>query len=84
MVNSICRISTACPGTDQHASATTQRDHQGAAGCPQKIVHAMIPAGQVDLHSVSGDRRLKCDDDDEVRGYGIRRASLLRRGHTHA
>ena len=52
--------------------------------CPRKIVYkAMIPTGEVDLHSDSGYRRLNGDEDDEVKGYGIRGANLLRRGNTH-
>eukprot|EP00959_Pyramimonas_sp_CCMP1952_P415499 8706052-Pyramimonas_sp.AAC.2 len=51
--------------------------------CPKKVAyHTMAPRGEVDLHSDSGYRRLSGDADDEVRGYGIRGASLLRRGTT--
>eukprot|EP00959_Pyramimonas_sp_CCMP1952_P469185 9494501-Pyramimonas_sp.AAC.1 len=39
----------------------------------------MTPTGEVDLHSDSGSRRLSGDGDDEVEGYGIRGACLLRR-----
>eukprot|EP00959_Pyramimonas_sp_CCMP1952_P457067 9474241-Pyramimonas_sp.AAC.1 len=42
----------------------------------------MTPTGEVDLHSDSGCRRLSGDADDDVAGYGIRGANLLRRGHT--
>ena len=52
---------------------------------PKKIVYpAMVPTGVVDLHSDSGYRRLTGEEDDETKGYGIRGANLLRRGHTHA
>eukprot|EP00959_Pyramimonas_sp_CCMP1952_P383682 8040720-Pyramimonas_sp.AAC.1 len=50
--------------------------------CPKKIVYrAMNPTGEVDSHSDSGSRRLSGDADD-VKGYGIRGANLLRRGNT--
>eukprot|EP00959_Pyramimonas_sp_CCMP1952_P253741 5301111-Pyramimonas_sp.AAC.1 len=42
----------------------------------------MTPTDGVDLHSDSGYRRLSGDADDEVKGYGIRGANLLRRGNT--
>eukprot|EP00959_Pyramimonas_sp_CCMP1952_P444282 9301875-Pyramimonas_sp.AAC.1 len=42
----------------------------------------MNPTGEVDLHSDSGHRRLSGDADDDVKGYGIRGAILLRRGNT--
>eukprot|EP00959_Pyramimonas_sp_CCMP1952_P457375 9474842-Pyramimonas_sp.AAC.1 len=42
----------------------------------------MNPTGEVDLHSDSGYRRLSGDADDDVKRYGIRGASLLRRGNT--
>eukprot|EP00959_Pyramimonas_sp_CCMP1952_P274318 5733917-Pyramimonas_sp.AAC.1 len=42
----------------------------------------MVPTGEVDLHRDSGDRRLSGDAGDEVKGYGIRRANLLRCGNT--
>eukprot|EP00959_Pyramimonas_sp_CCMP1952_P233779 4885480-Pyramimonas_sp.AAC.1 len=50
--------------------------------CPKKIVYqAMTLTGEVgDLHSDSGHRRLSGGADDEVNGYGIRGANLLRRG----
>eukprot|EP00959_Pyramimonas_sp_CCMP1952_P116367 2432505-Pyramimonas_sp.AAC.1 len=49
--------------------------------CPNKIVYqAMTPTGDGDLHSGSGYRRLSGDADDDVKCYGIRGASLLRRG----
>ena len=41
----------------------------------------MIPTGEVYLHSDSGDRRLNFFEDDDVKGYGIRGANLLRRGN---
>eukprot|EP00959_Pyramimonas_sp_CCMP1952_P095778 2002664-Pyramimonas_sp.AAC.1 len=51
--------------------------------CPKKIVYqAMNPAGEVDLHSDSGYRRLSGDADADVKGYCIRGANLLRRGNT--
>eukprot|EP00959_Pyramimonas_sp_CCMP1952_P242661 5072050-Pyramimonas_sp.AAC.1 len=51
--------------------------------CPKKIVYqAMTPIGKVDLHIDSGYRRLSGGADDDVKGYGIRRANLLRRGST--
>eukprot|EP00959_Pyramimonas_sp_CCMP1952_P240988 5036656-Pyramimonas_sp.AAC.1 len=51
--------------------------------CPRKIVYqAMNPTGEVDLHSDSGYRRLSGDGDDDVKGYGLRGANLLRRGST--
>eukprot|EP00959_Pyramimonas_sp_CCMP1952_P067182 1402269-Pyramimonas_sp.AAC.2 len=60
-------------------NATTRK----LQACPKKIVyHAMTPTGEVDLHSDSGCRRLSGDADDEVKGYGIRGAGLLRRGNT--
>eukprot|EP00959_Pyramimonas_sp_CCMP1952_P368992 7728771-Pyramimonas_sp.AAC.1 len=38
--------------------------------CPKKIVYqAMNPAGEVDLRSDSGYRRLSGDADDDVKGY---------------
>eukprot|EP00959_Pyramimonas_sp_CCMP1952_P397814 8335261-Pyramimonas_sp.AAC.1 len=40
----------------------------------------MAPTGEVDLHSDSGYRRLSGDADDDIKGYGIRGANLLRRG----
>eukprot|EP00959_Pyramimonas_sp_CCMP1952_P224737 4699294-Pyramimonas_sp.AAC.1 len=47
--------------------------------CLKKIVYqAMAPTGEVDLRSDSGYRRLSGDADDEVNGYGIRGANLLR------
>eukprot|EP00959_Pyramimonas_sp_CCMP1952_P211390 4424059-Pyramimonas_sp.AAC.1 len=49
--------------------------------CRAKIVYqAVNPTGEVDLHSYSGYRRLSGDADDDVEGYGIRGANLLRRG----
>eukprot|EP00959_Pyramimonas_sp_CCMP1952_P144356 3021962-Pyramimonas_sp.AAC.1 len=42
----------------------------------------MNPTGEVDLDSDSGYRRLGGDADCDVKGYGIRGASLLRRGNT--
>eukprot|EP00959_Pyramimonas_sp_CCMP1952_P169466 3540231-Pyramimonas_sp.AAC.1 len=42
----------------------------------------MTPTGEVDLHSDSGYQRLTRDADDDANGYGIRGASLLRRGNT--
>eukprot|EP00959_Pyramimonas_sp_CCMP1952_P045900 959177-Pyramimonas_sp.AAC.1 len=42
----------------------------------------MTPTCEVDLHSDSGYRRLSGDADDDVKGYGIRWANLLRRGNT--
>eukprot|EP00959_Pyramimonas_sp_CCMP1952_P413729 8668957-Pyramimonas_sp.AAC.1 len=42
----------------------------------------MTPTGEVDLRSDSGYRRLSGDADDDVKGYGIRGANLLRRGNT--
>eukprot|EP00959_Pyramimonas_sp_CCMP1952_P315423 6601749-Pyramimonas_sp.AAC.1 len=36
VVDGVCCIPIACPRTDQHSSATTVRDHQKAAGLPQK------------------------------------------------
>eukprot|EP00959_Pyramimonas_sp_CCMP1952_P059755 1248165-Pyramimonas_sp.AAC.1 len=42
----------------------------------------MNPTGEVDLHSDSGYRRLSGGADDDVKGYGIRGANLLRRGNT--
>eukprot|EP00959_Pyramimonas_sp_CCMP1952_P210000 4393826-Pyramimonas_sp.AAC.1 len=52
---------------------------------PEKIDYqALIPAGEVDLHSDSGYWRLNGVSDDEVEGYGISGANLLRRGRTHA
>eukprot|EP00959_Pyramimonas_sp_CCMP1952_P052432 1096174-Pyramimonas_sp.AAC.1 len=42
----------------------------------------MTPTSEVDLHNDSGCRRLNGDADDDVRGYGIRGANLLRRGNT--
>eukprot|EP00959_Pyramimonas_sp_CCMP1952_P002662 54796-Pyramimonas_sp.AAC.1 len=42
----------------------------------------MNPTGEGDLHSDSGYRRLGGDADDDVRGYAIRGANLLRRGNT--
>eukprot|EP00959_Pyramimonas_sp_CCMP1952_P096753 2022533-Pyramimonas_sp.AAC.1 len=42
----------------------------------------MTPTGEVDLHSDSSYRRLSGDADVEVKGYGIRGASLLRRRST--
>eukprot|EP00959_Pyramimonas_sp_CCMP1952_P000737 14482-Pyramimonas_sp.AAC.1 len=48
---------------------------------PKKTVYrSMTPTGEVDLRSDSGFRRLSGDADDEVNGYGIRGANLLRRG----
>eukprot|EP00959_Pyramimonas_sp_CCMP1952_P422872 8858121-Pyramimonas_sp.AAC.1 len=41
----------------------------------------MTPTGEVDLHSDSGYRRLSGDADDDVKGYGLRGANLLRRGN---
>eukprot|EP00959_Pyramimonas_sp_CCMP1952_P413140 8657275-Pyramimonas_sp.AAC.1 len=40
----------------------------------------MAPTGEVDLYIDSGYRRLSGDADDDVKGNGIRGASLLRRG----
>eukprot|EP00959_Pyramimonas_sp_CCMP1952_P438115 9171854-Pyramimonas_sp.AAC.1 len=42
----------------------------------------MTPTGEVDLRSDSGYRRLSGDADNEVKGYGICGAKLLRRGNT--
>eukprot|EP00959_Pyramimonas_sp_CCMP1952_P354957 7435462-Pyramimonas_sp.AAC.1 len=42
----------------------------------------MTPTGEVDLHSDPGYRRQSGDADDEVKGYGILGANLLRRGNT--
>eukprot|EP00959_Pyramimonas_sp_CCMP1952_P415704 8710304-Pyramimonas_sp.AAC.1 len=51
--------------------------------CPKKTVYqAMTPTGDLDLHSDSGFRRLSGDADDDVKGYGIPGANLLRRGNT--
>eukprot|EP00959_Pyramimonas_sp_CCMP1952_P322708 6752770-Pyramimonas_sp.AAC.1 len=51
--------------------------------CPKKIVYqAMNPTGDVGLHSDSGYRRLSGGAVDDVRGYGIRGADMLRRGNT--
>eukprot|EP00959_Pyramimonas_sp_CCMP1952_P373933 7831415-Pyramimonas_sp.AAC.1 len=51
--------------------------------CPKMIIYeAMNPAGEVDLHSDSGYRRLSGDADDDVEGYGARGANLLQRGNT--
>ena len=50
---------------------------------PKNIIYqAMTPTGERDLHSDSGCRRLDGGPDDEIKGYGIRCANLLRRGHT--
>eukprot|EP00959_Pyramimonas_sp_CCMP1952_P024443 513177-Pyramimonas_sp.AAC.1 len=47
--------------------------------CPKEIANqAMTPTGEVDLRSYSGYRRLSGDAGDEVKGYGIRGANLLR------
>eukprot|EP00959_Pyramimonas_sp_CCMP1952_P160104 3348516-Pyramimonas_sp.AAC.1 len=42
----------------------------------------MTPTGEVDLRSDSGYRRQSGDADDEIKGYGIRGANLLRCGTT--
>eukprot|EP00959_Pyramimonas_sp_CCMP1952_P457543 9475113-Pyramimonas_sp.AAC.1 len=42
----------------------------------------MNPTGEVDLHSDSGYRSLSGDADDDVKGYGMRGANLLRRENT--
>eukprot|EP00959_Pyramimonas_sp_CCMP1952_P145953 3055949-Pyramimonas_sp.AAC.1 len=53
--------------------------------CPKKIVYqAVTPTGEGDPRSDSGYRRLSGDADDEIRGYGIRGANLLRRGRARA
>ena len=50
---------------------------------PKKMACPVVaPAGGVDIHNDSGYRRLTGDADDEEKGYGIRGASLLRRGNT--
>eukprot|EP00959_Pyramimonas_sp_CCMP1952_P336094 7037599-Pyramimonas_sp.AAC.1 len=47
--------------------------------CLKKIAYqAMTPTGEVDLHSDSGCRRLSGGADVEVKGNGIRGASMLR------
>eukprot|EP00959_Pyramimonas_sp_CCMP1952_P410330 8599537-Pyramimonas_sp.AAC.1 len=49
--------------------------------CPKQIIYqSMTPTGDVDVRSDSGYRRLSGNADDEVKGYGIRGANLLRRG----
>eukprot|EP00959_Pyramimonas_sp_CCMP1952_P375111 7855916-Pyramimonas_sp.AAC.1 len=42
----------------------------------------MTPTCEVDLHSDSGYGRLSGPADDDVKGYGVRMANLLRRGST--
>eukprot|EP00959_Pyramimonas_sp_CCMP1952_P443619 9287120-Pyramimonas_sp.AAC.1 len=76
-------IFTTRPRTNQRSSATTERDRQELQACPKKTVYqTMNPTGEVDLHSDSGYHRLSGDADDDVEGYGIRGANLLRRGNT--
>eukprot|EP00959_Pyramimonas_sp_CCMP1952_P260083 5437898-Pyramimonas_sp.AAC.1 len=41
----------------------------------------MKPTNEVDIHSDSGYRKLTGEEDDETKGYGIRGANVLRRGH---
>eukprot|EP00959_Pyramimonas_sp_CCMP1952_P201498 4213517-Pyramimonas_sp.AAC.1 len=51
--------------------------------CLREIVYqAMTPAGEVDLHSDSGYRRLSGDADGDAAGYGNRGANLLWCGNT--
>eukprot|EP00959_Pyramimonas_sp_CCMP1952_P078975 1650949-Pyramimonas_sp.AAC.1 len=51
--------------------------------CANNIVYrAVTPTGEGDMRIGSGYRRLSGDIDDEVIGYGIRWANLLRRGTT--
>ena len=52
---------------------------------PKNLAHqTMTHTGEVDLRSDSGYRRLHGDADVEVKGYGIRGAILLRRGHAQS
>eukprot|EP00959_Pyramimonas_sp_CCMP1952_P213030 4457229-Pyramimonas_sp.AAC.1 len=44
----------------------------------------MAPTDEADLRSDSGYWRLSGNAEDEVEGYGIGGANLLRRGRTHA
>ena len=49
---------------------------------PQKLTFPrMKPTGEVDIHSDSGYRKLTGEEEDETKGYGIRGANVLRRGH---
>ena len=48
---------------------------------PQKVIFpAMTCSGHMDLHTDSGYRRLTGEEDDEVKGYGMRGMNVMRKG----
>ena len=50
---------------------------------PQKVIFpAMTCSGHIDLHTDSGYRRLTGEEDDDVKGYGMRGMNVMRKGIT--